>query len=129
MGSHFTNNDLTKGHRLAEQFVGEIVKRPAEGGLYVIELTPKPDAPIVWGKVIVEITPEKLPQRVTYFNEGELVRTMTFSDVRTFGERTIPSRIRMQLADRPDEFTDIVYEMIEFVTIPDSMFSFQSLKY
>lgn len=129
MGSHFSNDDLVKENRMSQQYVGRITKRPADGGLYVIELAPKPDAAIVWGKVIVEITAEQQPQRVTYFDEkGALKRTMTFSDVRTFGKRTIPSRMKMEPANKPGEFTEIVYEMIEFVDVPESMFSLQSLK-
>ena len=129
MGNHFTNDDLVKENRMADQFEGVITQRPDTGGLYVIELTPKPDAPVVWGKVIVEITPDLLPTQIRYFDEkGALKRTMTFSDVKTFGERKMPARMKMVPADKPNEFTEIVYESIEFVDVPESLFSLQALR-
>lgn len=130
MGSHFTNDDLVKESRMSEDFTGVITGRPEQGGVWVIELTPKPDAPVVWGKVIVSITPDKVPTQVQYFDEkGGLVRTMLFQDVREMDGRKVPATMLLQPADKPDEYTRVSYVELDFdVEIPSTTFSLQALK-
>ncbi len=131
MGSHFTNDDLVKGSRMKEDYDYTLTAEPGEGSdVYVIECIPKPDAPVVWGKVVVKVTADKQPHEVTYFDEkGELVRTMKFLDVEEMGGRTFPTRMRIEPADDPGEFTEITYADMEFdVDLDDRIFSLQSLK-
>jgi outer membrane lipoprotein-sorting protein len=133
MGSHFSNDDLVKENRLAEEFTGEITQRPEEGdaeGIYKIELTPKPDAAVVWGKVLVQVRADRIPVDIQYYDEkGELVRTMTFDDVRDIDGHMVPARMKVLPADKPDEYTEIVYQELQFdVDIPDSTFSLQALR-
>lgn len=132
MGSHFTNDDLVKESRMSEDFTGKIVKRPADGpeALYVIELVPRPDAPVVWGKVVVRIRPDKLPVDIAYFDEkGRLARTMRFGDVRDFDGRKVPATMTLEPADKPGELTRITYVDLDFdAAIPDSTFTLQALR-
>lgn len=132
MGSHFTNNDLVKASRMAEDYTFELTEQPSEegSGQYVIECTPKPDAPVVWGKVVVKLTADEIPSEITYWDEqGELVRTMTFSDVRESDGHRYPARMKLVPADEPGEFTEVIYEELEFdVDIPDTRFSLQALR-
>ncbi len=129
MGSHFTNDDLVRENRLAEEFTWtEPVRNDA--GNWVLTLTPRPDAPVVWGRLEVEVRPDRIPVRIAYYDEdGALARTMTWSDVQTFDGREIPSVMKLVPADRPDEFTEVRYLDIDFdADIPDSTFSLQALK-
>jgi|AMFO01.1.fsa_nt_gi hypothetical protein len=132
MGSHFTNDDLVKESRMSEDFDGVITQKPAADGTgqWVIELTPKPDAPVVWGKVILAINTDKLPTRIEYFDEkGTLVRTMLFADIQDVQGRQVPMTMALQPADKPDEFTRVTYLGIDFDTeIPANTFSLQALK-
>lgn len=131
MGSHFTNDDLVKESRMSEDFDGVITGRPTGGtGEWVVELTPKPDAPVVWGKVVARINPALVPTRIEYFDEkGALVRTMVFQDIRTMDGRQVPATMLLQPADKPDEFTRVSYDAIDFdVQIPESTFTLQALK-
>ncbi len=133
MGSHFTNDDLVKESRMVDDYTFEMTSRPADNpeGQYVITCTPKPDAPVVWGKVVVEITGDtELPTEITYWDEkGNLKRTMTFSDVQDVGGRQAPTRMKMIPADKPEEYTEVIYSDITYgVDVPDSKFSLQSLK-
>lgn len=131
MGSHFTNDDLVKESRMSEDFDGVITGRPEGGaGEWVVELTPKPDAPVVWGKVIARVNPALIPTRIEYFDEkGTLVRTMQFQDIRTMDGRQVPATMLLQPADKPDEYTRVSYDAIDFdVQIPDSTFTLQALK-
>lgn len=132
MGSHISNDDLVKSSRLKNDFTSKLTAEPAEdgSGTYVIELVPKPDAPVVWGKVVVTVRHDKQPLETTYYDEkGELVRTMRFLDIKEMAGRTFPTVMRVEPADAPEEFTQIVYEEMEFdVELADRTFSLQSLK-
>lgn len=129
MGSHFSNDDLVRENRLAEEFTWT---EPAknEAGNWALTLTPKPDTPIVWGSLTVEVTPDRIPVKIEYKDEdGELARTMTWEDVAEFDGITMPSLMRLVPADAPDEYTVVKYIEIDFgADVPDSTFSLQSLK-
>ncbi len=133
MGSHFTNDDLVKESRMADDYTFAITARPEdnEAGEYVVECTPHPDAPVVWGKVLVRVRgSDRLPTEITYWDEkGELARTMQFLDIREMGGRTVPTRMKLVPADKPEEYTEVVYEEISYdADVPDSTFTLQSLK-
>ena len=128
MGSHFSNDDLVKSNRLADEFTYE--KESVVGGVYTIVCTAKPDAAVVWGKVVVKVREDKIPLEVGYYDEdGELARKLTFSDVRELGGRTVPATMLLEPADRPGEFTKITTTAMDFdVKFDDRTFSLQSLK-
>lgn len=132
MGSHFSNDDLVKESRLSDDFDGKITSRPAENpeGVYVITLVPKPDAPVVWGSIVAKVRPDKMPVSIAYNDEkGAAVRTMTFSDYKSFDGRQVPGRMTLTPADKPAEFTEFRYVAIDFdVSIPESTFTLQALK-
>lgn len=133
MGSHFSNDDLVRENRLAEEFTAEFTAQP-EGDdparVYKIALTPRPDAPVVWGQVQVDVRADQIPVEVRYYDEeGELVRTMSFHDVQEIDGRMVPARMRVVPADKPGEYTEVTYDSIDFdVDIPDSTFSLQALR-
>ena len=128
MGSHFSNDDLVKSNRLADEFTYE--KESFIDGVYTIVCTAKPDAAVVWGKVVVKVREDKVPLEVAYYDEdGELARKMTFSDVRDLGGRTVPATMLLEPADRPGEFTRITTTAMDFdVKFDDRTFSLQALK-
>ena len=128
MGSHFSNDDLVKSNRLADEFTYE--KQSVVDGVYTIVCTAKPDAAVVWGKVVVKVREDKIPLEVGYYDEdGELARKLTFSDVRELGGRTVPATMLLEPADRPGEFTKITTTAMDFdVKFDDRTFSLQALK-
>ena len=128
MGSHFSNDDLVKSNRLADEFTYE--KESVVDGVYTIVCTAKPDAAVVWGKVVVKVREDKIPLEVGYYDEdGELARKLTFSDVRELGGRTVPATMLLEPADRPGEFTKITTTAMDFdVKFDDRTFSLQALK-
>ena len=131
MGSHVSNDDLVKGSRMSEDYTWTLDDQPQGGvGNYVITLTPRPDAPVVWGKVVITINAQEVPVSFEYFDEdGELERTMGFSDVRDVDGTLVPFVMTVQPARKPDEFTKITYLELEFdVEIDDSTFTVQALK-
>lgn len=132
MGSHFTNDDLVKSSRLSQDFDATITGRPTDSAdkLYTISLVAKPDAAVVWGSILAKIRPDKLPVSIVYNDEaGKPVRTMTFSDYKTFDGHLIPTVMKLVPADKPDEYTSITYDSLDFdVTLPASTFTLQALK-
>ncbi|MCB9673519.1 MAG: outer membrane lipoprotein-sorting protein [Alphaproteobacteria bacterium] len=133
MGSHFSNDDLVKQSRMSEDYTAVLTQKPdpavPEQG-WVIELTPKPDAPVVWGKVVVAIRPDRVPQKIEYYDEkGAVQRTMAFEDVREIDGRKVPMQMSLIPGDKPDEYTKITYDELEFdVDLPEKTFTLEALK-
>lgn len=133
MGSHFTNDDLVKESTFEDDYTSKITFEGQRNGVAIYEMTsiPKPDAAVVWGKVVMEIRQDTLsPYRARYYDEeGLLVRTMTFDQPKKIDKRTVPMRMTLQPEDKPDESTVIVYESIAFeIPLNDSFFSLQNLQ-
>ncbi|MDT8375955.1 MAG: outer membrane lipoprotein-sorting protein [Mariprofundaceae bacterium] len=133
MGSHFTNDDLVKESSFEDDYNATLTFEGERDGKPVYELTflPKENAAVVWGRVVMEIEQATLaPCRATYYDEdGLLIRTMTFDQLRKIDDRTIPMRLTLQPEDKPDESTMIVYQSITFsVPLEESFFSLQTLK-
>lgn len=140
MGSHFTNDDLVRGVRLSEAYTWELKAQPdinepqATRGHYIIYLEAKPNAPVVWGSLILEINAQKVPLRMRYFNErGRLVRTLSFHDIREVSGELIPFKIRIEPKSKrskiAQEWTEMTYDSLLFdVDLSRSLFSLRALK-
>lgn len=133
MGSHFTNDDLVKESRLVEDYDIIISFEGERDGAEVWEfrLTPKPEAPVVWGHMEYQVRKADLmPVWARYYDEdGKLVRTLEFSDFREMGGRLVPAVMDMHPEDKPGERTTIRYQELEFdVGIDESFFSLQTLR-
>ncbi|MDH5477039.1 MAG: outer membrane lipoprotein-sorting protein [Nitrospinota bacterium] len=133
MGSHFTNDDLVKESRMSDDYDAAITFDGTKDGqsLYEFELIPKPDAPVVWGKITILVRQDDLvPLNAVYYDEEmEKMRTMVYSNIKTMGGRKFPATLRVIPEDKPDEFTEVVYHEIEFdIPLDDNLFSISSLK-
>jgi outer membrane lipoprotein-sorting protein len=133
MGSHFTNDDLVKDSRMADDYDFEVTFKGRRDGKEIVELTciPKQDAAVVWGKVVVVAqTNHWIPLEMKYFDEDlDLARVMTFSDVKRIGGRFVPVRATMVPSDKPAESTTVIYDEIEFdVKLDPSLFSKRRLQ-
>ncbi|NTV15687.1 MAG: outer membrane lipoprotein-sorting protein [Desulfobulbaceae bacterium] len=133
MGSHFTNDDLVKESRLADDYAPEILFEGEREGRRIIEfaLTPKPEAPVVWGQIVITVLAEGyLPLFSRYYDEDrKLVRTVTFSEIRELGGRRLPAVMHVVPTDKPEEYTELVYEKLTFSrTFPEGLFSLQELR-
>ena len=64
-----------------------------------------------------------------YDEDGELVRTMEYSEFAEFSGRIIPAVMDMRPADKPGERTTIRYEEMEFdIDIDPGFFSLRTLQ-
>jgi hypothetical protein len=58
-----------------------------------------------------------------------LARTIRFTDIQQLGGRLRPAVLRVVPADKPDEYTEFVYEKLSLnVKLKDGLFSLSSLK-
>ena len=129
MGSYFTNDDLVKETDIRKHYT--CLSFSEDNNAYVVTVRPKPNAPVVWGKVVSKVIkdgPYMLWSR--YYDErGKLKRTMTFKKVRTVQGRKLPTRIELQPADAPSERTVVAYHKIKFdVPIAADTFTLRGLK-
>ncbi len=133
MGAHFTNDDLVKESRLIRAYDISVTFQGERDGMPVYEflLVPLPEAPVVWGKITFQVRSDNLmPIWSRYFDEsGELKRTMTFLDFKEMGGRLVPARMRLEPADEEGEYTEMIYQNLEFdLAIPRGTFSLSSLR-
>lgn len=133
MGSDFTNDDLVKESSVVNDYNQSLEGDSVINGMkvYKIKLIPKPEAAVVWGKVMAYIDKADFNQLlVKYFDEeGELVNTLVLSDIKNMDGRTLPTRLEMIPADNPKQKTVIEYLNLEFdIGLKEDFFSMQNMK-
>jgi outer membrane lipoprotein-sorting protein len=133
MGSHFTNDDLVKESRMEEDYDPSISFEGKRDGMDIIEFTliPKTDAAVVWGKIVaIVLADDYMPLKYYYYDEDmNISRTMTFSRFEILAGKIRPKVMRVVPADKPDEYTELIYEELDLdVQIADEFFSLATLK-
>ena len=133
MGTDLTNDDLVKQSSIVKDYEHKIVGEENIQGLkcWKIELTPKEDAPVVWGKIILWIDQKDLMQvKVEFYDEDEfLVNKMLSYQPKMFDGRKLPSRIEFIPIDKPGNKTVIIYKTLIFdKPINDRFFSINNIK-
>lgn len=133
MGSDFTNDDLVRQSSIVEDYNHKIIGEEKFAGYdcYKIQLDPKPEAGVVWGKILSWITKEGYMElKAEYYDEDEyLVKSMIGSGIKELGGRTIPTHWEMIPEDKPGQKTVMDYLSIEFnAKIKESFFSKQNMK-
>ena len=132
MGSDFTIDDLVKETFLTRDYSIATFFEGKRGGIAVDEytLTPKPQAAVVWGKIILQIRQaDAVPTWQGFYDEdGKLVRELTFSEYKTVSGRVIPTRLVMRPGGKSVAQTTIEYEDVAFdVPISQGTFSIPGL--
>jgi outer membrane lipoprotein-sorting protein len=112
MGSDFTNDDLVKASNAVNDYTHKTLRTETIEGapVLVIEAVPKPDAAVVWGRILYWVrSADFVPLKEEFYSErGELVRVMTFTDVRPLGGRIVPTRWEIRPQAKPDNATVVV---------------------
>lgn len=132
MGTDFTNDDLVKEASVVEDYEHTIIGQETllERNCYKIQLIPKPDAAVVWGKVILWIDKKDfLMLKVEYYDEENiLVSTMTAGDIKMLGGKLLPARMEMIPTDKKGNKTILTYTSLLFdKEINDDFFSTQNM--
>ncbi len=129
MGSDLTNDDLVKESSISKDYNATIVSQ--KGDEYLLELQPKPDAPVVWGKVLLSVKmPGYIPVKAEYYDEdGVLVRSLVYSDVKLMGGRRMPTKMEVIPKDKPGHKTVLRVKSVEFdVRISDDHFDVNQMQ-
>jgi hypothetical protein len=132
MGSHFTNDDLVHDTRLSDDY--EVTQLPSDKldgtPVYRFQLVPRPNRPIVWGKVEVLVrVSDQQPLQQTFFDEDKKpVRQLTLSNFRNIGGRTLPTELMMRPLDGSGEYTRVTWKELSFdVKLDANFFSVRNL--
>jgi len=133
MGSDFTNDDLVKQSSIVTDYTHKFVgEETIEGrSCHIIELKPKPNAPVVWGKLKVWISKKDYLQlKGEFYDEDNYkVSTMYGLKVKEMGKRLIPSLMKIVPEDEPHNSTEIEYLSLEFdKTFEKNFFTVQNMK-
>jgi outer membrane lipoprotein-sorting protein len=134
MGTDFTNDDLVKESSLVSDYIHSFNGDTIIGNrsCYKILLIPRPEAAVVWGKLITCIEKERLVQLHAEFydDENRLVNTMNGYDIKLMDGRLIPTRFEMIPADKKNQKTEMRYESIQFdKPIDDEFFTVDKMRY
>jgi outer membrane lipoprotein-sorting protein len=133
MGSDFTNDDLVRQSSIVDDYSHKLLKEEVIEGrfCYVIELIPKPNAPVVWGKVISWISKDGfLTLKTEFYDEdGELANTMLGKNIRKMDDRELPTLIEVIPEDEDGNKTVITYKFLDFdIAVDASFFSVQNMR-
>jgi len=131
MGSHFTNDDLMRETSYLDDYDAVISWEEREGVSYIkATLTPKPDAPVVYSHMVFLVTPDNwVPVRTEYYDDGELIRSMSFERIETISGKKIPMRMIIVPEDGSDERTVVEYLELQLdIPVDDQLFTRQGLR-
>jgi outer membrane lipoprotein-sorting protein len=133
MGSDFTNDDLVRESSIVEDYKHKLFGEEKVNGYdcYKIEMIPKPEAGVVWGKIIIWISKEKYQEiKADYYDEdGNLVKYFVGSDEKKMDGRNILTHWEMIPKDKPGNKTVMEYSEINFnYDVEQSFFSEQNMK-
>ena len=133
MGSDYSNDDILKESSIVVDYTHKIIGEEKHDGIlcYKLELIPKDDAAVVWGKVIKWVSKDEFWQLKNEFydEDDELIKTEQASKVKQFGDRKLPSYIEILPADKPEQKTIITIISSQFnVKLEEGFFSQQNMK-
>jgi len=133
MGSDFTNDDLVRESSIVIDYTHKLMGKESIRGYdcYKIELTPLPDAPVVWGKVIMWITTSGFDQwKAEYYDEDNRLINMSNSyDIKKMGDREVPTKIEIIPQNKTGQKTVLQINRMQFnINMDDSFFSQQNMR-
>ena len=121
MGSDFTNDDLPRESSLMDDYVPNAIGEKLIDGVVAlgVSLIPREEAPVVWARQELWLEKERLaPLLYLYYDEPEpgrfeLLRRMTYSDVREVQGRPMPHSWEIVPIDKPGQSTRMTIEFVK----------------
>lgn len=131
MGSDFSYDDLAKSDRIVGDYTHELVATSEADGhtVYTIESTPKPDAPVVWGKQQLRIRDDFVLLEEAYFDQDmQLVKRLESTTIGPLGGRPYPVVMRMTDLTNDGHWTELRYRRANFgLELPAYLFTLSNL--
>jgi len=132
MGSDFSNNDITKGNEILNEYEHTLVGIDQQDGheIYAIESIPNEDAAVVWGREVLRIRDDYiLLEHLFYDQDDVLIKSLESLEIGERGGRTVATRQRMARVEMEDEWTEIYVEEMEFgVELRNGLFTLSNLR-
>ena len=123
MGSDFTNDDVVRADSIVTDYEHKVVREEEREGrpCWVVEAIPKPDAPVVWGKLRFTVDQANyVAERIEYEDEdGELIKYGETTEVSLVEGREVATTFEMHDVTRPGNRTTIKYRRITFSPVMD----------
>ncbi|RPH33827.1 MAG: outer membrane lipoprotein-sorting protein [Bacteroidales bacterium] len=131
MGSDFTNDDLLNQRSIMVDYNHELVGEEVVSGehCHKINLIPKPDAPVVWGKIVMWISKKhEIVFKTEYYDEDKyLVKSEIGKNLKEMDGRFLLTEFELIPAEGEGK-TIITIDEIRFnIPIEDSFFSQQNM--
>lgn len=133
MGTDLTNDDLVRETSMVEDYDATLVGEETIDGrdCYKLELIPKPDAAVVWGRVVIWIDKQEFLQlKIEFYDEDDyLINTFLGKDIKELGGRMLTSTFEVIPAEKEGHKTVMMYDAIEFnVDLEPSFFTTQNMR-
>lgn len=133
MGTDFTNDDLVKESSVVTDYTHRLVGDTLvqNRACYLIRMTPKPEAAVVWGKVMLCIDKKDFLELHSRFydEDGALVNVLNSYDIRKMGGRMIPTRFEMIPTGKKGHKTEMIYLKVTYnQPLRDDFFTVDHMK-
>lgn len=133
MGTDLKNDDLVRESSAVNDYTHELLgEETIEGeNCYKIRMTPLPEAPVVWGKMIVWVSKEDYIQlRADMYDEdGYLVSSMKSSEIQNMGGRLVATKVELIPQEKTGHKTIMqIREIIFDEPIDDDFFTVQNMR-
>lgn len=118
MGSDFTNDDVVRADSIIVDYTHKVLSEPKEDEVeyWLVQATPKPDAAVVWGKIVFKVRKSNfVADRVDFYDEdGELVKYYETSDIKKIEGKEIATKFTMYNVIEEGHKTAMTYDHITF---------------
>ena len=133
MGSDFSNDDFVRLSYLPRDYDCVLVGEEELNGfpVYHLDLTPKPDAPVTYGRLELWVRKEdSAPVRWFFYNvKKEHIRTITYSEFKDFNGHSAPSVWTMTNEnDKDREAVVTIQEAVYDIPLADDVFTKEKLE-
>ena len=114
MGSDISNDDVVKQSSIVDDYNAKLLSK--KGNIATVELIPKPNAAVVWGKIISKINTSNYTEMedVFYDESGHKVRIFTYKNVKRFGKYALPTVWRIKPLNKKYNSTTMTIEKAVF---------------
>jgi len=133
MGSDFSNDDVLKESSIVVDYTHRLIGSEIIEGYdcHTIELLPKEEAAVVWGKIILWISKDNYFQlKLEFYDEdGYIVKTESAFDIKKMDDREIPTRFVIEPAEEKGNQTIVIINSARFnQPVKDDFFTQQNMK-
>jgi outer membrane lipoprotein-sorting protein len=132
MGSDFSYNDLSKSEDILTDYSHRIlgVRTVDAHRVTTIEAMPKQGAPVVWGKIVIDLRDDDVVAAETFFDQDmKPARKMVTEKIGALAGRQYPLVMTMYPQDMQGQWTRIETTRAAFDTaVPDYLFTLSNLQ-